>query len=85
MLLCGGGPAHGRVEAALCAYFIVNGKGIFHAGPALIRDTAAAAEARVARTNFLRDMALRYPSKFLFASLRALRSLRWRVAGKEGA
>jgi hypothetical protein len=84
MLLCGG-PAHSRVEAAVCAYFIVNWKGIFHAGPVLIRDTGAATEARFAKTNFLRDMALRYPAKFLLASLQALRSLRWRVAGKEGA
>ena len=41
MLLCGGGPAHSPVEAAVCAYFIVNWKGIFHAGPVLIRDTLA--------------------------------------------
>jgi len=84
MLLCGGGPAHSPVEAAVCAYFIVNWKGIFHAGAVLIRDTGAATEARFAKTNFLRDMALRYPSKFPVAFLQARRSLRGRVAGKEG-
>jgi hypothetical protein len=76
MLLCGGGPAHGRAEAPVCAYFIVNWKGIFHAGPVLIRDTGAATEARFAKTNLLRDMARSFRSNFPLAFLQGLRPSR---------
>jgi len=83
MLLCGGGPANSRVEAAVCAYFIVNWKGIFHAGPVLIRDAGAAAEVRFAKTNLLRDMAPSFRSNFPLASCK-LFAPRGMVTSKEG-
>jgi hypothetical protein len=77
------GPEYGRVEAAMCAYFVVNWKVIFHPGPGLIRTPAAGV--RFAKAKCLRDMAPRYPSKFSLAFLQALRSPRWSVGGREGA
>jgi hypothetical protein len=82
MLLCGG-PAHSPVEAAVCAYFIVNWKGIFHAGPVLIRDAGAAAEVRFAKTNLLHDMARSFRSNFPLASCKVF-APGGMVASKEG-
>jgi len=83
MLLCGGGPAHCRAKAAVCAYFIVNWKGIFHAGPVLIRDAGAAAEVRFTKANLLRDMARSIRSNFPLASCKVF-APGGMVASKEG-